>query len=281
MPGILEGTNMAESLFHFTHGEFKCIAIRDGGHMGSADFLFVNAPADELSAALRKHNLEMDQLPSSWTCLLVDTGDVKLLVDTGVGGGNPNGGQLLPQIEQSGYSAADIDLVFITHGHPDHLGGSAGEDNKPVFPRAKYLIGKREFEFWMEESGERMVQFIRPKLKAIEDHLETVEGESEVLPGIRVIEAYGHTPGHLGLEISSQGETLLNLADSVLNPLHLEHPEWYSRVDVHPEQMIATRLRLLELAAQQKSLVLFFHFEFPSLGYVEKDGTRWSWQFVR
>ena len=267
--------------FHFTLGKFKCIAIRDGGHMGAADFLFINAPAEELNASLQKHNLVRDQLPSSWTCLLVDTGDVKLLVDTGVGDGNPNGGQLLPQLEQLGYSAADVDLVFLTHGHPDHLGGCAGEDNKPMFPRAKYLIGKREFEFWMEESGERMVQFIRPKLKAIEDHLETVEGESEVLPGIRVIEAYGHTPGHLGLEISSQGETLLNLADSVLNPLNIEHPEWYSRVDVHPEQMIATRLQLLERAAQQKSLVLFFHFEFPSLGYVEKDGTRWSWQFVR
>lgn len=280
MPGTEVGMNMAESSFKFTVGDFKCIAIRDGVHIGSADFLFINAPAEELNASLQKHNLERDQLPSTWTCLLVDTRDVKLLVDTGVGSGNPNGGQLLPQLEQSGYSAADIDLVFLTHGHPDHVGGCAGEDKKPLFPRAKYLIDKREVEFWMEESGERMVQFIRPKLKAISDQLETVEGKSELLPGIRVIEAYGHTPGHLCLEIRSQGETLLNLADSVLNPLHLEHPEWYSRIDVHPELMIATRLRLLERATKEQALVLFFHFDFPSLGYVEQSGKHWAWRSI-
>jgi glyoxylase-like metal-dependent hydrolase (beta-lactamase superfamily II) len=248
MPGIEGGLNMAESSFQFTLGDFKCIAIRDGGHLGAADFLFVNAPPDELNASLQKHKFKRDQLPSTWTCLLVDTGDVKLLVDTGIGSGNPNGGQLLPQLEQLGCSAADVDLVFLTHGHPDHLGGCAGEDNKPVFPRARYLIGKREFEFWMEEPDEGMGQFIRPKLKAIEDHLELVVGGIELYPGIKTIEAYRHTPGHLGLEIFSRDETLLNLGDSVLHPLHLEHPQWYSRVDVLPDQMIATRLRMLERA---------------------------------
>jgi len=274
---------MAEYRFQFTLGDFKCIAIRDGGHMGSADFLFVNAPAEELNASLQKHNLVRDQLPSTWTCLLVDTGEVKLLVDTGIGGGNPNGGQLLPQLERSGSRPEDIDIVFLTHAHPDHLGGCVGEDGKPVFTRAQYVICEREFEFWTAKRGdsdERMAQFTRQKLLAIEDQMELVEGNSDLLPGVRTIEAYGHTPGHLGLEIRSQDETLLCLADSVLNPLHLEHPQWYSRVDVLPEQMITTRVRLLERAAREKTLVLFFHFEFPSLGHMEHDGKHWSWRSI-
>ena len=117
-------------------------------------------------------------------------------------------------------------------------------------------------------------------LAAIGDQLELVEPDLEITPGIRTIAAFGHTPGHLGLVIRSQSETLLNLADSVLHPLHLEHPGWYSRVDILPEQMIATRTRLLELAAREKALVLFFHFEFPSLGYVEQDDTQWSWRSI-
>jgi glyoxylase-like metal-dependent hydrolase (beta-lactamase superfamily II) len=122
-----------------------------------------------------------------------------------------------------------------------------------------------------------MAQFARQKFSVIEDQLELVGGDAELLPGIRTIEANGHTPGHLGLEIHSQNETLLNLADCVLHPLHLEYPKWYSKVDILPEQMIATRIRLLERVAAEKSLVLFFHFEFPSLGYVEQEGQRWSW----
>jgi len=71
--------------WHFRVGNFKCIAIRDGGHLGSADFIFCNAREQEVAQALRTHGLEADQLKSSWTCLLVDTGEKTLLVDTGIG----------------------------------------------------------------------------------------------------------------------------------------------------------------------------------------------------
>lgn len=270
-----------KSHFQFTLGDFKCIAIRDGGHIGSADFLFANAPPEELKAILQKQNLESDQLPTSWTCLLVDTGRKKLLVDTGIGSLEPRGGKLLPQLEQLGYQPGDIDMVFLTHGHPDHVGGCTGEDEKPAFSNAQFVTGKKEFEFWTAEqpdSGNWMAQFSRQKLLAIEDRLELVGSDLEFLPGIRTIEAYGHTPGHLGLEIHSQGETLLNLADCALHPLHLAHPDWFAEVDILPDQMIATRVRLLEHAAKEKVLVLFFHFDFPSLGYVEQDGKFWSWR---
>lgn len=276
---------MEKDLYQFTIGDIKCIAIRDGGHRGSVDSLFVNAPTDELNLTLRVHNLERDKLWSTWTCLLVNTDDGKLLIDAGVGNGNPNGGHLLPQLESYGIRPDDIDMVFITHGHPDHLGGCVGQDGKPVFAHARYVIAKREYQFWTDMQHQddlyiQMTQIARRKLSAIENQLELVEGDIELLPGIRTIEAPGHTPGHSGIQIHSQGETLLNLADSVLHPLHLEHPGWYSRVDVLPEQMIATRTRLLELATRENALVLLFHFKFPSLGYVKQDGNRWGWHSI-
>ncbi|MGD8751229.1 MAG: MBL fold metallo-hydrolase [Anaerolineales bacterium] len=276
---------MAEIQFHFTLGDFKCMAIRDGDDMGSADFLFVNASIEALTKTLQEHELEKDQLRTTWTCLLIDTGENKLLIDTGIGSGSPNGGHLVSQLGQESIRPEDIDVVFLTHGHADHLGGCTDEDGKPVFTRARHVIGKREFNFWTGAEHHdgltiRMARFAQPKLAAIGDHLELVGSDTELLPGIKTLDAYGHTPGHLGLEIRSQDKILLNLADSVLHPVHLEHPEWYSRVDVLPEEMIATRIRTLELAEREKALVLFFHFDFPSLGYVEQEGGHWTWRSI-
>lgn len=276
---------MPFSPYHFELGNFKCIAIRDGGHMGSADVIFVNAPEQELAQALQVHNLEADQLRSTWTCLLIDTGEQNLLIDTGSGSGVPVGGQLLAQLEEVGYTADEIDNVFLTHGHPDHIGGCTDDDGKPIFEQARYVMGQKEYEFWSEEEnlmdlGEKMANFARKNLPAIKAQVEFVEGDDDVLPGIRAIEAFGHTPGHLGLEIQSEGEVLLHLADSVLHPLHLEHPRWYANVDIQPDQMVATRYRLLEHAAVLGAIVLIYHFDFPSIGYVVQDGESWRWQSV-
>ena len=86
---------MVESPYRFRIGDFECIAFRDGGHMGSTEVLFVNAPDNVLKDALQAYNLEPDKLQSTWTCLLVDTGEFKVLVDTGIGSGIPIGGKLL------------------------------------------------------------------------------------------------------------------------------------------------------------------------------------------
>src|SRR5678809_1097483 len=99
---------MKAAPWHFRVGNFKCIAIRDGGHLGSADFLFCNAREQEVAQALRTHGLEADQLKSSWTCLLVDTGEKTLLVDTGIGSGVPDGGTLVSQLAEEGYAAKNI-----------------------------------------------------------------------------------------------------------------------------------------------------------------------------
>ena len=270
---------------HFTVGNFRCVAIRDGGHMGEADFLFCNAPKEEVAQALQKHALEADQLKSSWTCLLVDNGEKTLLVDTGIGSGVPDGGTLVSQLAELGFPADKIDIVFLTHGHPDHIGGCTDENGKLVFEQARYLMGKIEYEFWTSDENlstlrEGMVRFARKNLPAIQEHIQLVQDGEQVLPGIQAIEAFGHTPGHMGLEIRSQGEVFLHLADAALHELNVEHPAWFAPVDMQPEQMVATRYKLLERAAASGAKVLFYHFDFPGLGYVLLDGDTWSWRSI-
>jgi glyoxylase-like metal-dependent hydrolase (beta-lactamase superfamily II) len=116
-------------------------------------------------------------------------------------------------------------------------------------------------------------------LKGIKDQVELVENEVEVSPGIRLIPAPGHAPGQLAVMVSSEDTQLLHLSDTVLHPLQVEHPDWWSAVDFDVEKVVATRQRLLAEAAEERALVFAMHFEpFPSLGYVIREGSRWQWQ---
>jgi len=82
----------------------------------------------------------------------------------------------------------------------------------------------------------------------------------------------------MAVAISSRGQQLLCISDTVLHPVHLEQPEWYAVVDFDPKQVVATRRRLLNKAAVEKALVLAFHFPFPGLGHVVQKGTGWHWR---
>ena len=146
---------------------------------------------------------------------------------------------------------------------------------------------KDEWDFWTSEQAEEkldehvrevLLRVARKNLPPIQDRLDLIEREGEIVPGVQAITAPGHTPGHIALAISSEGEQLLCISDAVLHPIHLEQPEWFAVVDLDPEQVVATRHRILNRSANDKVLVLAFHFPFPGLGYVIDKGEGWQWQ---
>jgi glyoxylase-like metal-dependent hydrolase (beta-lactamase superfamily II) len=102
--------------------------------------------------------------------------------------------------------------------------------------------------------------------------------ETEIVPGIQAVAASDHTPEQLALAISSRGEQLLCVSDVVLHPIHLEQPEWCAGTDFSPQQVAATRRRLMKRAANEKALVLAFYFSFPGLGRVNQKEDTWRWQ---
>ena len=106
-----------------------------------------------------------------------------------------------------------------------------------------------------------------------------VDHESEIVPGIGAIPAPGHTPGHMVVSVSSGDERLLYIGDTVLYPLHLEHPDWIPIYDIIPEEAAASKRRIFDRAAEERALVVGQHFPpFPSVGYVVKKGEGWQWQ---
>jgi glyoxylase-like metal-dependent hydrolase (beta-lactamase superfamily II) len=294
---IREVAGMDASTYRFKLGEFDCTAISDGSLTYAppmfpppGDLLFVNAPKDRLAQALRAHGLEMEEWKtwtSPYTCLLLDTGSKRVLIDTGAGTLAPSTGKLVGNLASLGVNPGQIDLVILTHGHPDHLGGNTAADGTLLFPKARWVTSQIEWDFWMEgqavavlpEHGrEVLLGSAQRNLPPIKERVDLVVGEKEVLPGIRMLPAPGHTPGHTVVAVSSAGEELLVLSDLVLHPIHMEEPEWFAGVDMLPDQLVSTRRALLNRVAQEKSLVLLFHFPFPGLGQVVPRGGGWEWK---
>jgi glyoxylase-like metal-dependent hydrolase (beta-lactamase superfamily II) len=286
---------MGETSYRFKLGAFECAVVTDGTHVYEhpGPLLFCNAPQDELEQVLREHGIDpasWAEWPSPYPGLVIDTGDHKVLVDTGAGGSLPGTGELLPNLRAAGIAPEGIDVVLLTHGHADHAGGCVTSEGEPAFPNARYVIWADEWRFWAadepdlsalpfpEEIRQLLIRAAHKNLLPLEDRFDLVEREKEVVPGVRVLPAPGHTPGHMAVAISSGGEELLCPADAMLHPIHLERPDWYAGVDLAPQQALATRRQLLERAVAHKALVHVFHFPFPGLGRVVQRGKAWRWQ---
>ena len=281
---------MNTEIYRFKIGTFECIAVSDGTFAYPDHSFFINAPKEQLELVLREHNIQKGEIMAPWTCLLINTGQHRVLVDTGGGAGLvPSVGKLLPNLQAEGIETMDIDTVILTHGHPDHIGGNTDAEGKPAFTNARYCMWKDEWEFWTsepdlgqleveEEIKQTMLMVARGNLPPIQARLDLVEGEKEISPGIHAIAAPGHTPGHMALLISSGGERLLCISDAVLHPIHLEQPDWYPAFDFVPEQAMTTRRQLLDRVVAGKVLVIACHFPFPGLGHIIQKKEAWQWQ---
>jgi glyoxylase-like metal-dependent hydrolase (beta-lactamase superfamily II) len=288
---------MSTATFSFNVGKFACIAVSDGFHTYApptfpppAALLFAGAHEEQLNQGLAAYNLEPEkwlEWQSPYICLVVDTGNQLVLVDTGADGISPDTGKLISNLRSVGIAPGDIDIVVLTHGHPDHIGGNTDDDGKPAFRNARYVIMREEWDFWTTDRAVKtlgghgsdvLLKIAGKNLPPVRGQIDLIDHETEITAGITALAAPGHTPGHMVLDISSGAEQLLCVADAVLHPLHLEYPEWYSVFDVLPEQVVATRRSLLDGVAAEKILVLAFHFPFPGLGYVVSKDETWQWR---
>ena len=271
-------------------GQIEVVIFDDGTFAGPATLFAVNGPEAEVTEVLAAQGLTpTDTIPLGIHPLLIETGDQRVLLDTGSGAFDPASGKLLAALAVEGIAPEEIDVVLLTHFHVDHFGGALDQAGGLAFPNARYLINAVEHEFWSGDPSldelvlpDEFKQLFRQPtidtLAGLQGTIEHIAPGDEIAPGVTTVDAKGHTPGHLAVEISSDGEGLLHIVDAAHLPeFHLEHPEWFMAADNWPAWSVTTRKMLFDRAADENLLVSTYHFPFPGLGRVVKDEIGWVW----
>ncbi len=252
---------MTEAGFNIDIGRYKCTVFSDGTLGNEGEVFGLNN-------------------------LFIDSGDYKILIDTGCGDGfQATAGHLVKNMEAAGIRCSDIDRIILTHGHIDHAAGCFNSRGMPVFPNARYITSEREWEYWTEGPGDNELQngffeSARKNLLPIREKFDLANDGDEVLPGIRLIPARGHTPGNVIVDISSNGKQLLCIGDIIHSQQEFINPEYLSVFDVTPEQAIKTRSEILYDVVKPGTLVFACHFTFPGLGYIKQTEGVFNWQPV-
>ena len=278
---------MTSDTFSFKMGSFQFTTIADG--VSKRDFqsvadLFPDAPRPDFLKALKEEYINQQPLDWSMNCLFVQTRDHNILVDTGIGPRKDGkSGQLMDHLK--GISEpSSVDTVIITHCHGDHIGGLVNAEGDLTFPNADYLMQDSEWEHWMGEEGvvekanQEYAQNLRSKLHPIQERIDFFKGKKELLPGIWSVPAPGHTPGHIGLLFESEGQTLLDLSDTLHTRVQFSHPDWSPRFDTDGKKAAQTRREMLTIAAEENHLTLFYHLAHPGLGTIQQKGEGFKWQ---
>ncbi|MCT4554491.1 MAG: MBL fold metallo-hydrolase [Pelagimonas sp.] len=280
--------------FSFGLGAARLTVVSDGHLEIPAMGLGVNADPEAVKAFLENHFLSTSINYSHTNHIVIELGDAVVLVDVGSGARFlPTAGKLLENLEAAGIDPASVTDVVITHAHPDHIWGIRDDFDEPILPEARYHLGQAEYAYWMQDgltarAEPAAQQFIVGAVNSI--NVEGVEWsllshEQEIAPGIRVIDTPGHTAGHLAVIVESEGQQLIALGDAMNHVYaNFAHPDWYNSFDEDGPLAVQTRRRLLDMAATDRMAVLGYHFPFPGVGHVRRQGdayrfipAHWQW----
>ena len=212
---------------------------------------------------------------------LIRSGGTTVLVDTGVG---PPGlwdwtalseGELPDALAALGVSPGDVDVVFLTHMHIDHVGWNTDLEGVPLFPRARYVVHRDSLAF---ASSQDTRPHVRRCILPLADRFEQISGDVELAPGVTAFEAAGHYPGHMAVRIESDGEHALLIADVAVHPALLHEPDWLYVSDIDAAECAKTRHALLPELVDHDVLVACGHYPGDGIGRIVRRNGVVVWE---
>lgn len=278
-----EGFMPMRAIRQFSLGDMQISVIDDGSFSMGSGMFGANVGQAAVGDLLESYGLARRKVEMPLQVMLVETEGVRVIIDTGMGdttfhGSSADNGRLVKSLAVLGLTPADIDIVLLTHGHPDHVGGLTVNGER-VFTASQHYLPDAEFAFWTQDPARapaglsQMIEECSRHILPIAHGLRSYADGDEIAPGIRAVAAHGHTHGHYAVMLESKGERLLHLVDTAVHYLAgLEHPEWTVGADLDKPLAVATRRRLLSQAAEEQLLVAGYHFPFPGVGRILPHG---------
>lgn len=276
--------------YHFRVGDIRATVLSDGVIGGPPRIYASDAPEAELQAVLRRAFLPTDHMTLNLNTLLIETGGRRILIEAGAGKTmGPNGGRVFDNLAAIGLGPADIDMIVISHTHPDHVGNLRTPDGNKAFPRATVFVPKADWDFFVRADPDlsympvpqdfrvRFAAAIKTSLEPVKNDLTLYEAGTEIVPGLTSIIASGHTPGMATFLVHSGNDQLLLTADLAYHPVVNVDQPWVPGPDRDKETALASRRRIFDRAATDGIPVLGFHFPFPGLGRLLKTDGAYVW----
>jgi glyoxylase-like metal-dependent hydrolase (beta-lactamase superfamily II) len=277
----------APGFFRLMVGDIEVTPISDGTVDLPVDQL-LRQKADLTKATLEKNYLKLP-LETSDNAFLINTGSKLVLVDTGAGAlFGPTLGKFIQNLKAAGYQPEQIDEIYITHMHGDHVGGLA-RDGQRVFPNAVVRAGKADADFWlskanMDKAPADKKGFFQGAMASINPYVEAgkfkaIEGNGgELVPGVSAMAEHGHTPGHTVYMVESRGQKLALIGDLIhVAAVQMDNPQVTIGFDSDEKAAYASRKKVFDEAAKNGWLVGGAHLQFPGLGHLQTHGKGYRW----
>jgi glyoxylase-like metal-dependent hydrolase (beta-lactamase superfamily II) len=289
-PATQGGASGNVGYYRFRVGDIAATVLSDGLIGGPPQIYASTAPEAELEEVLRQAFLPTDHLALNLNTLLIETNGRRILLEAGAGQTmGPQGGRLFENLAAIGLRPEDIDVVVVSHTHPDHVGNLRTADGGRAFPRATIYAPRADWDFFIrndpdlsympvpEDFRRHFATAIRQSLEPVMGEVELYEAGTEIVPGLTTLPALGHTPGMANFLVHSGNDQLLLTADLAYHPIvNIDHA-WLPGPDRDKETALASRRRIFDMAAADRLPVLGFHFPFPGLGYMLKTDSGYAW----
>lgn len=254
-------------------GQIECAVL----HEGESDLIANNLAAryPGVSPAQIEAALAGQKPAGSLNLPYFNSGGARIIADVGFGElGRPATGNTESALNSIGVNKEDIDIVYLTHFHGDHIAGMTDAAGALYFPNARYITSQAEWDEWIARWSASDAPGDQKNLElftSLRDRFSFAAAGDEIVPGVSVVDLAGHTLGHSGLLVESGGERLLHVVDILHQPFQFANTDWHFSFDSDPERAVETRRRILQRCVDEGILTLFYHMPFPGLGRVSVD----------